>query len=340
MQQGFGPGDGRKRQRVLFKNGREFGRAVNSHALAQQRHHPGAGAHAVVVGFQTFVGLQVGQTEDFAKHRPGAVADHRQKNLFAVFHFKHVVHRPSRNTRRHGRGGLAGDGELHHVLGHQKDIVFKQRALNLLAAAGAMRWMVALGQCRHGADGAEHAAHDVVDAGAGAQRVTRPPCHVSQAAHHLHHLVERGAVLVRAGQKTFVADVDQPRVQRLEAGVVQPELGHGAGLEVLADDVGGGNQAQHGLQAFGRLQVQRQTFLVAVEHREKARARADELARGIALAAVANRFDLDDFGTQVGQHHAAGRAHHHVRELDHAQAFVGQSLRRAAGFRHALLLGV
>ena len=252
LQQGFGPGDGCKGQRVFFKDGGEFGRAVGRHALAQQRHHPGAGAHAVVVACQTFVGLQVGQTEDLAKHRPGAVADHGQKNLLTVFHFEHVVHRPRRNARRHGRGGLAGDGELHHVLGHQKDIVFKQCALNLLAAAGAMRWMVALGQCRHGADGAEHAAHDVVDAGARAQRVAGSPGHVSQAAHHLHHLVECGAVLVRAGQKAFVADVNQPRVQRLEAGVVQPELGHGAGLEVLADDVGGGNQAQRGLQAFGR----------------------------------------------------------------------------------------
>ena len=199
MQQGFGPGDGRKGQRVFFKDGGEFGRTVGRHALAQQRHHPGAGAHPVVVGCQAFIGLQVGQTEDFAKHGPGTVADHGQKNLLAVFHFEHVVHRPGRNARRHGRGSLAGDGKLHHVLGHQKDVVFKQRALNLLAAAGAVRWMVALGQCRHGTDSAEHAAHDVVDAGAGAQRVTRPPGHVGQAAHHLHHLVQCGSVLVRAG---------------------------------------------------------------------------------------------------------------------------------------------
>ena len=201
--------------------------------------------------------------------------------------------------------------------------------------------MVALGQCRHGTDSAEHAAHDVVDAGAGAQRVTRPPGHVGQAAHHLHHLVQCGSVLVRAGQKAFVADINQARVQRLQAGVVQPELGHGAGLEVLADDVGGGNQSQHRLQAFRGLQVQRQAFFVAVEHREKARARADELARGITLAAVANRLDLDDFGAQIGQHHTAGRAHHHVRELDHAQAFVRQALGRwVACFRHVWFLGV
>ena len=53
-------------------------------------------------------------------------------------------------------------------------------------------------------DGPEHAAHDVVDAAAGAQRVAGTAGHVGQAAHHLHHLVERGAVLVGAGQEALV----------------------------------------------------------------------------------------------------------------------------------------
>ena len=48
------------------------------------------------------------------------------------------------------------------------------------------------------ADRAEHAAHDVVDAGAGAQRVAGAAGHVGEAAHHLHDLVERGAVVVRS----------------------------------------------------------------------------------------------------------------------------------------------
>jgi hypothetical protein len=59
-----------------------------------------------------------------------------------------------------------------------------------------------------GADGAEHAAHDVVHAGARAQRIAGAARHVGQPAHHLHHLVERGAVLVRAGQEALVAHVD------------------------------------------------------------------------------------------------------------------------------------
>ena len=46
-------------------------------------------------------------------------------------------------------------------------------------------------------------------------------------------------------------------------------------------------------------------------------------------AVAFDRLHLDDFGPHVGQHHAAGRAHHHVRELDHAQA--GERLRRGGG---------
>jgi hypothetical protein len=49
---------------------------------------------------------------------------------------------------------------------------------------------------------------------------------------------------------------------------------------------------------------------------EKACARAQEVAGAVAF----DRLDLDDLSAEVGQHHAAGRAHHHVGELHHAQA--------------------
>ena len=40
-----------------------------------------------------------------------------------------------------------------------------------------------------------------------------------------------------------------------------------------------------------------------------------------------DRLDLDDFGAEVAQQHAAGRPHHHVGEFDDADA-----ARRAAGW--------
>ena len=164
IEQVLRPGDGRKRQGIFFKHGRQFGCAVGSHVRTQQRHHPVAGPHAVVVGLQTFVMFEVGQAEGIAKDRPGGVADHCQKNLFAIADLEHVINAPGRNALRHGRGGLARHGKLHHVLRHQKHIVFKQRALHFLTLPG----VCPLSQRGHCANGAEHAAHDVVDAGAGA----------------------------------------------------------------------------------------------------------------------------------------------------------------------------
>ena len=87
-------------------------------------------------------------------------------------------------------------------------------------------------------DRGEHAAHDVVDAGAGPQRIARPSGHVREAAHHLHDLVERRAVIVRPRQEALVAHVDEPRVRLRQRRVVEAVLHHRARLEVLDDDVG------------------------------------------------------------------------------------------------------
>jgi hypothetical protein len=222
------------------------------------------------------------------------------------------------------RLGIGSAGELHHVLRDQEHVVLEQRGLHFAALAGE----VALAQRGHCADGAEHAAHDVVHAGARAQRVARAARHVGEAAHHLHHFVERGAVVVRAGQKALVAHVDEARIQLAERVVVEPQLLHGAGLEVLADDVGGGDEAQRGLHALGLLQVERDALLVAVEGREEARARAEQAARVVALDGL----DLDDLGAEVGQQQAAGRTHDHVGELDDADA----GIRKRIGFRHVV----
>jgi hypothetical protein len=71
------------------------------------------------------------------------------------------------------------------------------------------------------------------------------------------------------------------------------------------------------------VQINAHAFLVAIEHREKARTGAQQAARAVACYGL----DLDDFGAHVGQHHAAGRAHDHVGEFNDAQA--GKRLGRA-----------
>ena len=118
-------------------------------------------------------------------------------------------------------------------------------------------------------------------------------------------------MLVGAGQKTGVADVNERRVLCSDCGVVQPQLVHGGGLEVMAQDVGPGQQARHHFATGVAVQVQRNAFFVAVKQGVKARAYAQQFARAVACQG----FDLDDIGTHIAQHHAAGGAHHHVREL-------------------------
>jgi hypothetical protein len=79
---------------------------------------------------------------------------------------------------------------------------------------------------------------------------------------------------------------------------------------------------------FWLVQVDGDAFLVAVEHGEKAGARAQQMPGAVAF----HRLDLDHLGPHVGQHHTAGRAHHHVGEFDHTQAGEGQR-RGRDGFR-------
>ena len=202
------------------------------------------------------------------------------------------------------------------MLRHQKNIVFKQGGLHLLAAPG----LCPLHQCGHRTHGPENATHDVVDARARPQRIARPAGHIGQPTHHLHHFVQRGAVVVGAGEKAFVADVNEAGITRAQGGVVKTEFLHGLGFEVFAHDVGGGDQAQHHLAAAYALQVQRQTLFVAVEQRIKARPAAEQPAGAVA----GQRLDLDHVCAHITQRHPAGWPHHHVGELDHPDAVQGK----------------
>src|SRR5882762_3343220 len=65
------------------------------------------------------------------------------------------------------------------------------------------------------------------------------------------------------------------------------------------------------------LEVDREAFLVAVEDGEEAGAGLLEAPRVVAF----ERFDLDHLGAEIREHQPAGRAHHHVRELDYAHPF-------------------
>ena len=318
VEQVFWPGDRRVGQAILLEAGRQFACTERRKTFAQQRQQPRPCLHAQVVAGQLRVCLPGGPPELLAKQGPLRVAHRRQEDLVALLHGEHVVQRPGADAAGHGRGRLARDGVLHHVLRHQQHVVLEQRALHLLAAARAF----ALGQRGHRTDGAEHAAHDVVHARASPQRAAFRARHVGQAPHHLHHLVQRGAVLVGAGQEALERHVHQPRVQLRQRLPAQPHALQRARLEVLAEDIGLRGQTQHDLPSARALHIHRQAALVAVELTEEAGTRAHQPPRGVTLQGL----HLDHLGTQVRQDHAAGGPHHHVRELHHAHAGKGQVL--------------
>ena len=198
------------------------------------------------------------------------------------------------------------------MLPHQEGIVFEQRALHVLAFAGGM----ALVQCRQNRHCAEHPPHHVVHRRACAQRTETAPGHISKTAHHLHHLIETGAMLVRSGQEALQRAVNNFRVQFFQRRITKTQLVHSAGAEVFNDHVGTGDQLQYQFATFSRLEVDGDAFFVAVIGREESRTRCRQLARVIAV----ERFDLDHFGAEVGEHQTAGRAHHHMAELDDTDA--------------------
>jgi hypothetical protein len=166
--------------------------------------------HAVVVGGQRGSAFRSAKPSASQKTCPLGVAHRGQEDLLAALHGEHVVHRPGAVAAGIGAGWRPVTANC-SMCWPTRNTLFSNSALCTSMPRPVMPRCTA---ARQHADGAEHAAHDVVDAGAGAQRVARAAGHVGQAAHHLHHLVQRRAVLVGPGQEALVADVDQPRVQR------------------------------------------------------------------------------------------------------------------------------
>src|SRR5205823_3658695 len=116
--------------------------------------------------------------------------------------------------------------------------IFKQRALYVLSAAGGAPLDDCGKYCNHG----KHAAHDVVDGSAGAQRPADRSGHVSKTAHHLRRLVETRAILVRAGEEPFERAIDELWFELFQLLITETQLVHGAGTEVLGHDIRALNQ--------------------------------------------------------------------------------------------------
>src|SRR5713101_2758837 len=202
------------------------------------------------------------------------------------------------------------------MLAHQEHDGFEQRAFDQPALAGALAHL----ERQDRAEGAKHAADDIDHRGTGAQGPAGRAGHVGQSTHHLHDLVERRPLLVGPRQKALECTIDQPRVDLLQMHGPQPALAHRARGKIFDHHVGRLQELYQHRAALGRIGVERQALLVAVEVAEKAAAEAAQLARAIAV----HRLDLDHLGAQVGQDHAARRPEDGMAEFDDTDALEGR----------------
>src|SRR6185503_7346996 len=95
---------------------------------------PAALLHALAVGFQARVALQVVGAELAAEDLPLRVGDHADEAPAAVGGLEDAVDAPGRALDRHRRRRLAGELELRHVLGDEVRGALEERAGDALAA--------------------------------------------------------------------------------------------------------------------------------------------------------------------------------------------------------------
>ena len=121
--------------------------------------------------------------------------------------------------------------------------------------------------------------------------------------------------------------VDEVRVHRADAGLVEAEPARGRHAQVVVVHVSVFEQrVQRGLR-FGRLEVERDAALAALT--------AEERPLDPAHAFTARRFHLDHVGAEVAQQHRRERAGQERTRVDHSHA-LERVLRCGTGRRRVL----
>ena len=199
------------------------------------------------------------------------------------------------------------------------DLRLQQRGLHPLALARD----VALDEGDERTHGGVVAAGQVGDGDADAHRsLARQPGDRHQAAHALRDLVEArpiavGTVLAEARQ----AHIDEARIDLAQRLVVEAEPVLHVGPVVLDQHVGAGRQLLQDGDAVGRLEVERDAALVAMQVEEVGTvARA---AHHRVLVALLRHLDLDHVGAPVGEVARRRRAGAGPRQIDHLEAGQG-----------------
>ncbi len=188
----------------------------------------------------------------------------------------------------------------------------------------------------------------VDDRGGGAERAAdRRAGQVHQPAHRLAQRVKGRAVAIGAVlAKTRHRAQNDIGLYFAQPVIAKAHLVHDAGAEILQHDVGGLDQLREHLLAAGVAQVEAEALLAAVVDREIDALPAHQRRR-LAGFLAAQFLDLDDFGAEVGEDHAAARpglvarqlqdpdpvessAHHRLRAVAPRQAGVAVELTPAS----------
>ena len=259
-----------------------------------------------------------------APRAPVIVAGDADKHLLAVAGLEGLVDRPGAGAGRHGLRFAPRRADAGHVLRHEEGRRLEQRRLHELPPAGRLTLL----QRAEDADDRIAAAHDVDDRGAGAQRPAGRAGHVGKPGHELHHLVERGPVLIGPGEEALERGEDEARVDPAQRLPAAAEPLHGAGGVILDHHIGLRGEPVDDLPAAVRLEIDGQRTLVAVEAAEEA---GGETRQAAGLVAVGRGLDLDDVRAEVGEHQAAARPHDRLAELQHPDA--GERERGVFGHR-------
>ena len=197
-----------------------------------------------------------------------------------------------------------GDEVVHRTVDEQGDLRVQERHIDTAALAGVL----ALVECGQHPMRGEDAASHIAYGGAHAHGLPAERTGIAHdAAQGLHHQVKGRAIfawpcvaVARDGTR------NNPRVDLLERLIVDAQALQDTGTKVIVDDVRPPHQLVEDLQASRALQVQGHALLTAVHAQEIAALSVHEMRRHVPAAiALAGDFDLQHFGPQITQNHAA-----------------------------------
>jgi hypothetical protein len=147
------------------------------------------------------------------------------------------------------------------------------------------------------------------------------PSHAHHPTRRLGDHVEALVLAVGAGQpEALDAGHDDARVRRAQALVVEAQLLHQAGREVLDHDVGALDHLQEERAALRLLQIDRHAALVRVEDEEEHRVQAGHLGPVAAGLLAPGRLDLEDVRSEPAQELGAGGACFELGEVEDPHA--------------------